>query len=285
MGRLFYDMGLLSSADVHICSVTDLIGEYSGHTGPKVLAQFDSGLGKVLFIDEAYRLTSLEQGDHFTREAVGEIVDAMTKPRYMGNMVVILAGYGDEMEKLMQVNPGLRSRFPTHITFPSMKPDHCFEYLTQLLSKMSIKPQPDTPSSETQSGNRGRAILEVFRRLSLIEGWGNARDVGTLAESIIGHSFVKVSAAEAEEMRAGGVLRASFMELMEPCIAMLEARSKTKWENRDILEAFTRISRFPSERTERDIDAFTDAFGSRDKLFKEKFTSHPSIYEKLYLPA
>ncbi|PCD34774.1 hypothetical protein AU210_007371 [Fusarium oxysporum f. sp. radicis-cucumerinum] len=109
VGKLFYDIGFLSSDEVVTCSVTNLTGELSGHTGPKVINQFELGLGKVLFIDEAYRLI----GDSFHKEAIGELVDVMTKPRYAHNMVVILAGYSDEMEELLMLNPGLRSRFPT----------------------------------------------------------------------------------------------------------------------------------------------------------------------------
>ncbi|KAJ0144633.1 hypothetical protein HZ326_12620 [Fusarium oxysporum f. sp. albedinis] len=111
VGKLFYDIGFLSSDEVVTCSVTNLTGELSGHTGPKVINQFELGLGKVLFIDEAYRLI----GDSFHKEAIGELVDVMTKPRYAHNIVVILAGYSDEMEELLMLNPGLRSRFPTAI--------------------------------------------------------------------------------------------------------------------------------------------------------------------------
>lgn len=61
-----YDMGFLATAEVVECSATDLIGQYIGHTGPKVKKQLDRGLGKVLFVDEAYRLAE----GHFAKEAV-----------------------------------------------------------------------------------------------------------------------------------------------------------------------------------------------------------------------
>lgn len=56
MGKIFYDMGFLSQAKVEECSATDLIGQYVGHTGPKVQKLMEKAMGKVLFIDEAYRL-------------------------------------------------------------------------------------------------------------------------------------------------------------------------------------------------------------------------------------
>ncbi|CAH0055480.1 unnamed protein product [Clonostachys solani] len=189
VGKLFYDMGLISSDEVITCSVTDIIGEYLGQTGPKVISHFEMGLGKVLFIDEAYRLT----GDKFHKEAVDEIVDAMTKPRYVGNMVVILAGYGEEMEKLMQTNPGLRSRFPTHITFPNLTPAHCLQLLRQSLAKLQITIPRDLDGPGTGTG---RALDELFNQLARTKGWANGRDVETIAKNIIGDVFVRVGEEE-----------------------------------------------------------------------------------------
>ena len=111
LGQVYFDMGFLSSADVIECSASDLVGQYVGHTGPK------KALGKVLFIDEAYRLS---QG-HFAQEAMDEIVDIMTKDKFMNKLVFILAGY-DDMNKLLRVNPGLASRF-SEIYFSNMTPE------------------------------------------------------------------------------------------------------------------------------------------------------------------
>ena len=89
MGKVFYDMGFLASAEVVECSATDLMGQYVGHTGPKVQKLFDKALGKVLFVDEAYRLAK----GQFAKEAMDEIVDSVTKDRYFKKLVIILAGY------------------------------------------------------------------------------------------------------------------------------------------------------------------------------------------------
>ena len=56
MGKIYYDMGFLSTAEVVECSAKDLVGQYVGQTGPKAQALIESALGKVLFVDEAYRL-------------------------------------------------------------------------------------------------------------------------------------------------------------------------------------------------------------------------------------
>src|SRR5580698_6081405 len=105
MGRVFYDMGILSSDEVVECSASDLVGQYVGQTGPKTKKLFEKGLGKVLFVDEAYRLSE----GHFAKEAVDELVGILTDETFKSKLVVILAGYDQEMNKLLAVNPGLSS--------------------------------------------------------------------------------------------------------------------------------------------------------------------------------
>ncbi|RKK67190.1 hypothetical protein BFJ69_g14744 [Fusarium oxysporum] len=212
VGKLFYDIGFLSSDEVVTCSVTNLTGEFSGHTGPKVINQFELGLGKVLFIDEAYRLI----GDSFHKEAIGELVDVMTKPRYAHNMVVILAGYSDEMEELLMVNPGLRSRFPTVLEFPQMAPEECLKLLEKLLSKLNIS------LSTSTTGQHKAAVLDVLKKLVDSKGWASGRDVETLSQAIIELVFTKEG--EAEEISGSEGLCVSFKELMDCLEAMLKHR-------------------------------------------------------------
>ncbi|KAI1108453.1 P-loop containing nucleoside triphosphate hydrolase protein [Nemania sp. NC0429] len=213
VGGLFLDMGFNSSDEVITCSATDLIGKYLGQTGPKVISQFEKGLGKVLFIDEAYRLNpGSGKGDSYVREAIDEIVDIMTKPKFARNMVVILAGYDKEMEDLMQSNPGLRSRFPTHIVFPHMEPEACLQHLTRQLLKLDIS------ISEGQ-----RQIIHFkFKQLITTKGWANGRDVETLAESIIRSVFIKV--AEIEQGSEPGQLEVTPEQVIETLQEMLRER-------------------------------------------------------------
>ncbi|KAI1078946.1 P-loop containing nucleoside triphosphate hydrolase protein [Whalleya microplaca] len=224
VGRLFYDMGFLSSDEVISCSVTDLVGEYCGQTGPKVINQFERGIGKILFIDEAYRLAPGGGGgsDNFKHEAIGEIVDAMTKPRYVGNMVVILAGYTSDMENLLNCNQGLRSRFPASVDFPHMEDYHCFSHLQNQLRKLKIE-----IVDPCDSADNGRSkVFKMFRALSITKGWANGRDIETLARNVIGHVFIQAGQG-VRDIGQGDVLSISTDELQVFLESMLQERRRS----------------------------------------------------------
>lgn len=129
---MYYDLGFLSQIEVVECSATDLIGQYIGQTGPKTIKQLERGLGKVFCIDEAYRLGH----GQFAQEAIDELVDNITKPRFAGKMVIILAGYDNDMNNLLRVNEGLSSRFADEISFPPLSPMHC-RFYTQPIRSLS----------------------------------------------------------------------------------------------------------------------------------------------------
>lgn len=157
------------------CSATDLVGQYVGQTGPKTIKQLERGLGKVLFIDEAYRLG---QG-HFAKEAIDELVDNITKPRFAGKMVIILAGYDKDMNNLLRVNEGLSSRFADEILFPSLRPEDCLQLLENKLKESKIY----FPSMQDPIVNN--RLLESIGEMSRLPSWGNARDVQTIAKSMV----------------------------------------------------------------------------------------------------
>ena len=115
VGKLFKELGTLQKGHVIECERADLVGEYIGHTAQKTREQVKKALGGVLFIDEAYSLARGGEKD-FGKEAIDALVKAMEDNK--DNLILILAGYRQEMEWFLQTNPGLRSRFPIHIDFP-----------------------------------------------------------------------------------------------------------------------------------------------------------------------
>lgn len=182
MGKVFHNLGFLATTEIVECSASDLIGKYIGQTAPKTRAVFEKGLGKVLFIDEAYQLVS----DHkysYTSEAVGEMVALLTQEKYHNKIVVILAGYDGDMNKLLAANPSLSSRFPEAINFKNLVPQDCRELLLNSL-------QPRQIFEETVT-SRQDMIDRLFIQLAELPSWGNARDVKTLAKSVMSAALIK----------------------------------------------------------------------------------------------
>lgn len=184
MGKVFFDMGMLSQAKVEECSATDMIGQYVGQTGPKVQKLLEKAMGKVLFIDEAYRLAD----GGFATEAMDELVDCLTKPKFAGKLVTILAGYDKDIDRLLSMNPGLSSRFPESVNFNHLDPKTCLELLIKVLTDLQRKKKAPIDLSVLTKPNSTlkKRTLELFRDLSGFESWGNGRDVRSLARSMFG---------------------------------------------------------------------------------------------------
>ncbi|KAF4782612.1 stage V sporulation protein K [Colletotrichum scovillei] len=215
VGRLYYDMGLLSTDEVVTCSVSDLVGKHVGETGPKVLNTLETGLGKVLFIDEAYRLAN---DSKFHVEAIGELVDAMTQVRYRNNMVIILAGYTVEMDFLLQVNPGLRSRFPEQIVFQPMSSHACLRHLREEVSKLKV----NIMGARGANDDKLETVYRLFKKLGLTKGWASGRDVETLAKTIIGNAYKR--AGRTKKKLDTGSLQVTLEEVIEAQKGMLAER-------------------------------------------------------------
>ncbi|KAJ0421665.1 P-loop containing nucleoside triphosphate hydrolase protein [Aspergillus carlsbadensis] len=187
MGQVYYDMGLLSAAEVIESSATDLVGQYIGHTGPKTQDLLEKSLGKVLLIDEAYRLAE----GQFAKEAMDEIVDCITKPKFFQKLIIILAGYDQDINRLMAINPGLTSRFPEELEFASLTPDVCIRLLTKLLQKQksgfSQKINSfDLDALESPRAEFTRKLENRFAKLTQTANWANARDIQTISKAIFG---------------------------------------------------------------------------------------------------
>ena len=190
MGKVYYDLGFLATAEVVECSATELVGQYVGQTGPKTQTLLEKGLGKVLFIDEAYRLAE----GHFAKEAMDEIVDSITKPKFAQKLIIILAGYDADINRLMSINPGLTSRFPETLLFKGLNPDESMRLLTELLQVqkrklLQKKTDLDMTILECPRNTFFQDLLDRFKTLSKLPNWANARDVQTVAKSIFGKTM------------------------------------------------------------------------------------------------
>src|SRR3954470_14679305 len=137
MASILHRLGFVRRG--HVVNVTrdDLVGQYIGHTAPKTKEILKKAMGGVLFIDEAYYLYRPENERDYGQEAIEMLLQVMETQRE--DLVVILAGYGDRMEKFFQSNPGFRSRVAHHIDFPDYTDDELLSIAEIMLHDMSYK--------------------------------------------------------------------------------------------------------------------------------------------------
>ena len=126
----------------HLVAVTrdDLVGQYIGHTAPKTREILKRAMGGVLFIDEAYYLYRPENERDYGQEAIEILLQVMENQR--DDLVVILAGYKDRMERFFRSNPGMSSRIAHHIDFPDYSDDELLAIAHLMLERMQYRLSP-----------------------------------------------------------------------------------------------------------------------------------------------
>ncbi|WEP00620.2 right-handed parallel beta-helix repeat-containing protein (plasmid) [Streptomyces sp. FXJ1.172] len=162
-GRLLAALGLLARGHLVEADRSALVGEYVGHTAPKTTAIFRQALGGVLFIDEAYALVPAGQSNDFGQEAVSTLVKLMEDHR--DDVVVIAAGYPDDMERFIDSNPGLASRFTRTLTFD----DYASADLVRIVSHQAVQHEYRLHDDTAD------ALLAYFDSLERTERFGNGR--------------------------------------------------------------------------------------------------------------
>lgn len=130
VGRIYKCIWLLSKGHFVEVSRTDLIAGYQGQTALKVKKVIEQAKGGVLFIDEAYSITENDHSDSYGRECLTELTKALED--YREDLVVIVAGYTEPMNKFFESNPGLKSRFNTFIEFDDYFPNELDKILTSM---------------------------------------------------------------------------------------------------------------------------------------------------------
>jgi len=157
MAEILYKLGYIRRG--HLIAVTrdDLVGQYIGHTAPKTKEVLKKAMGGVLFIDEAYYLYRQENERDYGQEAIEILLQVMENNR--DDLVVILAGYADKMDRFFHSNPGFRSRVAHHIDFPDYTDDNLLAIGEKMLGNLNYKLSPDArealreyiPARRTQS--------------------------------------------------------------------------------------------------------------------------------------
>ena len=179
LGNILKEKGILRIGKFHEHHGRDLCGEYVGHTAPKTRAIVREAYGSVLFIDEAYSLASGGERYDYGREAIDTLITEMEN--HADDLIVIFAGYPDEIARMISLNPGMKSRIPYTIEFPNYTRKQLSDMFMKMIESSFVctndleeharkffESIPDTVLESRTFGN-GRFVRNLFERT-----WGKA---------------------------------------------------------------------------------------------------------------
>ncbi len=212
MGRIYKSLGVLKKGHLIECDRSALVGEYVGQTAPRTNAVIDSALDGILFIDEAYGL--VKEHEDYGQEAIETLLKRMEDDR--DRLIVIVAGYPEEMDRFIHSNPGLQSRFNRFIEFPDYTPQELCRIFALMCRKNGLTL---TPASKEK-------VLHHFACLHKERGenFGNARLARNCFEAVINAQASRLAASGTFDTRALTVLEAQ--DLKTPAQDSLEEYRK-----------------------------------------------------------
>jgi len=200
IAKIYKSLGVLSKGEFIETDRAGLVGGYLGQTALKTRRVVETALGGVLFIDEAYSLTErgMANGDAYGEEAVSTLLKMMEDHR--DDLIVIVAGYTEPMQKFIRSNPGLQSRFNKSLHFDDYAPDELAEIFQQFATSNDYKLHPATELK----------LTNVFTSLyqARDETFGNARMARNLFEKAIN--------AHASRMISVGMLDEASLVTLHP---------------------------------------------------------------------
>ena len=182
LGKAFRALGVLERANFVETDRSGLVAKYEGQTAAKTNKLIDSAAGGILFIDEAYQLNQGEN-DQYGAEAVATLLKRMEDAR--GSMVVIIAGYKEEMKRFMAINSGLESRFNRTVEFPDYSAKELAEVYRSMAKKAKYRLSDDTE----------RWLLPYISMLTekRDKNFGNARWARNLFEKSVERQSLRVT--------------------------------------------------------------------------------------------
>ncbi len=186
LAKIYKQLGVVSEGQLVEVDRSNLVAGYVGQTATKTMEVVDSAMGGILFIDEAYTL--IKEGDEkdFGQEAVDTLLKRMEDDR--DNFIVIVAGYTEKMEKFVNSNPGLKSRFNKYIFFKDYTGSELYKIFQSMCSKQEY--EPDEEAAEY--------IKEYLTKRAKAheENFANAREVRNYIERCISRQATRIVAIE-----------------------------------------------------------------------------------------
>ncbi|WP_018133108.1 AAA family ATPase [Effusibacillus pohliae] len=203
LGKIFKELGLLAKGHVVEVDRQSLVGAYMGQTEANLRKCVKRAIGGILLIDEAYALYKKDSGKDFGLNVIHGLVKVMEDCR--DRLVVILAGYKQEMQELLNANPGLRERIPFHLEFP----DFTEEELLQIGEYLALQ------DHYVLADDAKEALIRQAMRQKIDETFGNARTVRNLIEKAKIRHAVRAIAGEPSEAAYTTLTAADFADVDE----------------------------------------------------------------------
>ena len=173
MAKIYKSLGVVSKGHLVETDRSGMVAGYVGQTALKTAQVIKKAKGGVLFVDEAYSLTSEDGSNDYGKEAIDTLVKGMED--YRDDLVVIVAGYTDEMTKFINMNPGLRSRFNKYISFENYSADEMLDIFKGLCEKAQFIVSPQAAEKAHQYFMRQQGNVQ----------FGNARGVRNYFDRIV----------------------------------------------------------------------------------------------------
>jgi SpoVK/Ycf46/Vps4 family AAA+-type ATPase len=183
LAELYSGLGVLSRGQLVETSRADLVASYVGQTAPRTRAVCERAYGGILFIDEAYTLAAGGEND-FGAEAVDELITQLENHR--DDLIVIAAGYPDRMSEFLDLNPGLRSRFGSTVTFPDYTNAELLDIFSRLATDQGYDLAPDLLA----------ALPTRIAALDRGAGFANGRTIRTLLEDTTSRQSLRLAATD-----------------------------------------------------------------------------------------
>lgn len=205
LARIYKSLGVLEKGHLVEVDRSGLVVGYVGQTAVKTTEVIESALGGILFIDEAYTLTTGKGPGDFGQEAVDTLLKAMEDHR--NDLVVIVAGYPDLMEEFLSSNPGLRSRFNKYIFFEDYKPDEMLSILESMCA-----------GSEYTISEEAREYAAQYFENRISEqhpDFANGRDVRNFLEKAMANQASRI--VELEAANANEAIDDATLQQLEKC--------------------------------------------------------------------
>jgi SpoVK/Ycf46/Vps4 family AAA+-type ATPase len=183
LGKIFKSLGILSRGHLVEVDRSDLVAGFVGQTSAKTGEVIDSAMGGILFIDEAYSLAVDNSPNDFGQQAIQTILKRMEDDG--GKFIVVAAGYPDEMQKFIESNPGLDSRFKKQLIFNDYNDEQLFRIFELMVDSKKMK-------LSAEAGRKAKSLLkDIYENRG--DNFGNGRTVRNLFENSLENQSFRIA--------------------------------------------------------------------------------------------